>query len=129
MPGVPAAEIEATLIRVIDDPQAALSRDDEPVPSDPSPLRADVMRALRVAIEARFPGIPILPTMSTGATDGLYVRNAGIPTYGVNGLFSNPQGSNAHGMNEHILVEQFYAGLEHWELILKTLTSGATTAE
>jgi acetylornithine deacetylase/succinyl-diaminopimelate desuccinylase-like protein len=127
MPGVPAAKIETTLNRVVADPKVSISRDSEPVPSDPSPLRTDVLNAVRTAVGARYPGIPILPTMSTGATDGLYVRNAGIPTYGINGLFSDPQGSNAHGMNEHIKVEQFYAGLKHWDIILKALSSSAVT--
>ena len=129
MPGLAAAEVEATLNRIVADPQVSISRDNEPVPSDPSPLRADVMSAVKMAVEARYPGIPILPTMSTGATDGLHVRNAGIPTYGVNGLFSNPRGANAHGMNEHVKVEQFYAGLKHWDMILKALSSSRTTAD
>ena len=129
MPGLAAAEVEATLNRIVDDPQVSISRDAEPVPSEPSPLRADVMAAVKMAVEARYPGIPILPTMSTGATDGLYVRNAGIPTYGVNGLFSSPRGANAHGMNEHVKVEQFYAGLKHWEIILKALSSSRAAAD
>ncbi len=129
MPGLAPAEVEATLIRIVADPQVLISRDDEPVPSEPSPLRADIMSAVKMAVESRYPGISILPTMSTGATDGLYVRNAGIPTYGVNGLFSSPRGANAHGMNEHVKVEQFYAGLKHWDMILKALSSSRTAAD
>lgn len=129
MPGLAASDVEAILNRIVDDPQVSISRDDEPVPSEPSPLRADVLNAVKMAVEVRYPGIPILPIMSTGATDGLYVRNAGIPTYGVNGLFSSPRGANAHGMNEHVKVEQFYAGLKHWEMILKALSSSRTATD
>lgn len=129
MPGVPADQVEATLTRVIADTKVMMRRDDEPTPSDPSPLRSDVMDAVKSAIEARHPGIPVMPTMSTGATDGLYVRNVGVPTYGINALFSVPGSANAHGMNERIGVDQFYAGLDHWDAILKTLSSSHTAAE
>lgn len=129
MPGLAAADVEATLNRIVSDPQVSISRDAEPVASEPSPLRGDVMNAVKMAIEVRYPGIPILPIMSTGATDGLYLRNAGIPTYGVNGLFSNPRGANAHGMNEHVKVEQFYAGLKHWDMILKALSSSRAATD
>lgn len=124
-PGVPAAEVEAELNRIVDDPEVKIIRDGEPVPSQPSPLRPDILEAVERAVEARYPGIPVLPIMSTGATDGLYVRNAGIPTYGVNGLFGDLKGSNAHGMNEHILIDEFYDGLEHWRILLTALAGQA----
>lgn len=124
MPGIPADRVEARLRRVVDDSEITIRRESEPVPSPPSPLRSDVVDAVRRAIHQRYPGIPVIPSMSTGATDGLYVRNAGIPTYGINALFGNEAGANAHGMNEHVLVDQFFAGLEHWNSILKTLSGG-----
>ena len=79
------------------------------------------MAAVRGVIDARYPGLPILPGMSTGATDGLYVRNAGIPTYGVAGLFGDVEDIRAHGRDERVRVEDFYAALDHWHGLLTTL--------
>jgi acetylornithine deacetylase/succinyl-diaminopimelate desuccinylase-like protein len=64
--------------------------------------------------------VPVIPTMSTGATDGLYLRNAGIPVYGVSGLFYTDTG--AHGMNERISAKAFYEGLEFMTRLVKSLT-------
>lgn len=68
-----------------------------------------------------WPGVPIIPTMSTGATDGVYLRNSGIPTYGVSGLFYTDP--NAHGMNEKISAEAFYQGLEFMFRLVKSITA------
>ena len=66
--------------------------------------------------------MPVVPTMSTGATDGRYLRNAGIPVYGVSGLFyANP---NAHGMNEKVEVKEFYEGLEFMYRLVRKVTAG-----
>jgi acetylornithine deacetylase/succinyl-diaminopimelate desuccinylase-like protein len=64
--------------------------------------------------------VPVIPTMSTGATDGLFLRNAGIPVYGVSGLFYPDTG--AHGMNERIPAKAFYEGLEFMTRLVKALT-------
>lgn len=90
--------------------------------SPPSPLTPALMGAITEVTEAMWPGIPVLPTMSTGATDGLYFRNAGIPVYGVSGLFY--ENANAHGMNEQISSRSFYEGLEFMYRLVKRLTGG-----
>ena len=59
-----------------------------------------------------WPGVPVVPTMSTGATDGLFLRNAGIPTYGVSGIFGDVDDARAHGKDERLLVSSFYEGRE-----------------
>jgi acetylornithine deacetylase/succinyl-diaminopimelate desuccinylase-like protein len=69
-----------------------------------------------------WPGMPVVPTMSTGATDGLYLRRAGIPVYGVSGLFY--ENANAHGMNEHISAQAFYEGLEFMYRLVRKLSAG-----
>jgi acetylornithine deacetylase/succinyl-diaminopimelate desuccinylase-like protein len=74
--------------------------------SPPSPLTDEVLGPIASITEAMWPGVPVVPTMSTGATDGLYLRNAGIPVYGVSGLFYGDTFS--HGMNERIPVRNFY---------------------
>ena len=66
-----------------------------------------------------WPGIPVVPTMSTGATDGMYTRSAGIPTYGVSGLDEDPEDVRSHGRDERIGVESFYKGVQFWYELAK----------
>lgn len=121
LPGIDPDRIDAELTRVLADDGLTLTRAAAPTLSPPSPLRSDVMAAVRGAIDARYPGLPILPGMSTGATDGLYVRNAGIPTYGVGGTFGDQEDIRAHGRDERVRVEDFYASLDHWYALLTAL--------
>ena len=122
LPGADPDRVDATLNQVLADDGIELTRDNEPTLSPPSPLRDDVMWAVSGAVHARYPGLTILPTMSTGATDGLYVRNAGIPTYGVAGIFGDQEDSRAHGQDERVKVSDFYAALDHWHSLLTTLS-------
>jgi len=78
------------------------------------------MAELERQTKEMWPGLPVIPTMSTGATDGRYLRSAGIPTYGVSGQFYG--GSNAHGMNEHIPQKAFYDASEFMYKLVKSLT-------
>ncbi len=74
-----------------------------------SPLRADVTDAYRAAVATRFPNAPLIPLMSAGATDGSYLRAAGIPVYGVGGSWGIVgQRSGAHGLDEKVLIEGFH---------------------
>ena len=97
----------------------------EPNYSDASPLRKDVMDAVTASIHTRYPGIPIIPIQESGATDGIFYRAAGIPTYGISETFIRPQDQFAHGLDERIPVESYYDGLEHWYRIVKTLAGPA----
>jgi acetylornithine deacetylase/succinyl-diaminopimelate desuccinylase-like protein len=90
--------------------------------SPPSPLTPALMAEIERITREMWPGVPVLPTMSTGATDGLYLRNAGIPTYGVSGLFY-PE-TFAHGMNERIPAKAFYEGLEFMYRLVRAVTGG-----
>lgn len=96
-----------------------------PTASDPSPLRADVMAAVTKAVHARHPGVPLVPAQESGATDGLYFRAAGIPTYGVGAMFIKDSDAFAHGLDERVPVQGFYDGLEHWYVLLKALAAPA----
>ncbi|MGH7477184.1 MAG: M20/M25/M40 family metallo-hydrolase [Longimicrobiales bacterium] len=89
--------------------------------SPPSPLVPEVLEPIERITEAMWPGVPVVPTMSTGATDGLYLRNAGIPVYGVSGLFYGE--TFAHGMNERIPVDAFYEGQEFLYRLVKALAA------
>jgi acetylornithine deacetylase/succinyl-diaminopimelate desuccinylase-like protein len=90
--------------------------------SPASPLRADVVAAYTKAVRARFPEARIIPEMSTGATDGLLFRAAGISVYGVNGGWGvSPDDERAHGKDERIPVQSLWDSVFHWEMLIKEL--------
>lgn len=91
-------------------------------PSDVSPLREDVLTAARDAIQRKFPGAPLLPQMSAGASDAVFTRSAGIPTYGIGFLYSIPgEPTGSHGNNERALVQGFYDQIDIVEEMLRRL--------
>lgn len=114
-------DIRRTLERVVANPKVTITEQGTARNTPPSPLAADLMGQIERVSGQLWPGVPIIPTMSTGATDGVYLRNAGIPTYGVSGLFYTDP--NAHGMNEKISAEAFYQGLEFMFRLVKSITS------
>jgi acetylornithine deacetylase/succinyl-diaminopimelate desuccinylase-like protein len=123
LPGDSPVEVRATLIRVIDDPKISVMPVGDASPSEASPLRPDIMDAIEQITNQMWPGIPVIPVMSTGATDGLYLRNAGIPTYGVSGFFEDVDDTRAHGRDERLGVRQFYEGKEFLYRLVKALSS------
>ena len=120
-PGESIESVKETLQRVVDDPAAQIKVLLNPIPSDASPLRADFMTALRKAIDLTDPGLPIVPSMSAGATDSLYFRNLGVPSYGVSGLYMHPKDNFAHGLNERIPVAAFERAILQWHSLLTDL--------
>ena len=93
-------------------------------PSPPSPLTAEVLGPIERVTGQMWPGVRVLPIMSTGATDGLYLRRAGIPVYGVSGIFGEMDDVRAHGQDERILIEHFYEGQEFLYRLVKALSGG-----
>jgi acetylornithine deacetylase/succinyl-diaminopimelate desuccinylase-like protein len=126
LPGAPVAEVEQTLVRVIDDPKVVVTPIGRPVESPPSPLNPDVMQAVERVSNTMWPGVPIIPVMSGGYTDSRWLRNAGIPAYGVSGLFSEGAGSGVHGRNEHVGAKELYESKEFLYQLVKELASGTT---
>jgi acetylornithine deacetylase/succinyl-diaminopimelate desuccinylase-like protein len=122
LPGVSPAKVIETLTKVVADPQIQFSLVAEANPSKPAVLRDDVMSAVTSIVGSMFPGVPVVPTMSTGATDGLYLRNAGIPTFGVDGLFDDIDDVRAHGRDERVGVKQFNEDLEFQYRLITTLS-------
>ncbi len=112
LPGASIDEVQETLEAVINDERVAVTPVAPPKPSPPSPLTAEVLGPIESITEDMWPGVPVIPTMSTGATDGLYLRNAGIPVYGVSGLFGDIDDNRAHGQNERINADAFFEGQE-----------------
>jgi acetylornithine deacetylase/succinyl-diaminopimelate desuccinylase-like protein len=117
-PGVTPDAVMTTLLEIVDDPQAEIRFVDPPTYSDASPMREDVVAALRKAVDQRFPGLAIIPQMSAGATDSLYFRAKGVPSYGVSGLFMKPSDDFTHGLNERAPVSAVAGALDHWHTLL-----------
>lgn len=104
-PGVSPEAVMATLKTVAADPKATIARIQPAVPASPSsPLRPDVMAALRKGLDLSYKGLEIIPQMSVGATDSLYFRTKGVPSYGVVGMFMNPDDDFMHGLNERMPI-------------------------
>src|SRR5262249_38346030 len=123
LPGESPAEVKSTLVRVVADPKITVTAIEDAESSAPSSLKPDVAGAIERITLQMWPGVPVIPVMSTGATDGLYLRNAGIPTYGVSGFFEEVNDTRAHGRDERIGVKQFYEGKEFLYRLLKALSS------
>ena len=123
-PTEPPEKVRETLVRVVSDTGIAIS----PAPAfafaPPSPLQPELMDAVEKITRDMFGGIPVIPTMSTGATDGKHFRSSGIPTYGVSGLFGDPNDARAHGRDERMLVKSFFDGQEFLYRLVRTLSTG-----
>lgn len=124
LPGEAPGEVHRTLVRALADETIAVSPVAEPKPSPPSPLRPDVMGPIERVTEAMWPGVPVVPVMGTGATDSLYLRQAGVAAYGVSGLFGEIDDNRAHGRDERIGVKEFHQGREFLYRLVRALSSG-----
>ena len=121
LPGVEPEAVKAKLTEVIADPKVSVAFVNKANPSKPAPLRPDVMAAVESLTKEMFPVVIVVPVMSTGATDSLYFRNAGIPTFGIDGTFGDSDDVRAHGRDERVGVKQFFEGLEFQYRLIKLL--------
>ena len=120
-PGVPVAAVEKALKQVVGNDAIEFTQLKEATESEISVMRPDVVAAVRKSVHSRYPDLTVLGYMSSGGTDGMHFRNAGIPTWAISGIFMNPDENFSHGLNERVPVEAFYGGLDHWTIILKEL--------
>ena len=127
LPGEPASEVEATLRRLAADDRMTLRETNTPIPSPPSPLTAAIVGPIEHLVAEQFPGVPVVPVMEAGATDGLFLRNAGIPTYGVSAVFEEQNDVRAHGRDERLGVQSFYEALEFWYRMMQAFASDRLT--
>ncbi|EFV14602.1 M20/M25/M40 family metallo-hydrolase [Segniliparus rugosus] len=110
-PGVPVQQVQDTLAGVVADPQIKISPSGDVSPTPPAPpLDERILGPAREVAAKLWPGTPLLPTMATGATDGKYWNAAGIPTYGLSGIFMDPDGDGMHGLNERVRVRSLGEG-------------------
>jgi acetylornithine deacetylase/succinyl-diaminopimelate desuccinylase-like protein len=111
LPGVSVDSITQTLKDVVADEHVAITPSAEPVViGPPPPLTTHMLDPVRKLAQTLWPGVAIVPTMATGATDGRFLNAAGIPTYGLSGIFHDAEGSHAHGLNEHLRVRSLLDG-------------------
>jgi acetylornithine deacetylase/succinyl-diaminopimelate desuccinylase-like protein len=121
-PGHTPAEIKDALAKVIGNPDISieLARKDKPVAKMPA-LDPAIIGPMEKLSAKYFPGVPVIPSMSTGATDGLYLSAVGIPTYGVPGSWGDPDGNGVHGLNERLEVRSVYVGRDYLFDLVKAL--------
>ncbi|MCA3729724.1 MAG: M20/M25/M40 family metallo-hydrolase [Phenylobacterium sp.] len=121
-PGVSSEAVRKTLIEVLAEPTLSVTRnDDGSIDSPPSPLRPDVVKAVTRAVHAVHPGLEIVPAQSAGATDSMHYRAAGVPSYGVSGLFAKAGDTYAHGLNERAPLAAIPGALTHWDSLIRDL--------
>jgi acetylornithine deacetylase/succinyl-diaminopimelate desuccinylase-like protein len=123
LPGHPVADVQATLQRLAGE-GITVERAYTANESQPSPLNPEIFGAVERIAGEFWPGAPVIPSMSAGATDGAFLRNAGIPTYGHSGLSGEATENRAHGRDERILVKSFYEGVEYLYRLVKALAGG-----
>jgi len=121
-PGHTPAETREALARVIGNPGIGieLARKDKPLATPPA-LDPAIIGPMEALSARYFPGVPVIPSISTGATDGLYLAAVGIPTYGVPGAWGDPDGNGAHGLNERLEVRSVYVGRDYLYDLVKAL--------
>jgi acetylornithine deacetylase/succinyl-diaminopimelate desuccinylase-like protein len=132
LPGHSREEVRQTLIRMLTEPKIEVSyvNPGRAVGSDPNSrglppveLRPDVMDPLERLSAQMWPGAPLVPTMSTGASDSVYTNAAGLPSYGVSGVAIDMDDVRAHGRDERLRIESFFRGVDFYYNYLKALTS------
>ena len=133
LPGHSRAQILNELVRVVNDPKVSITYvnngmkvimgDRENVALPPVPLKDAVMDPLKQISSQMWPGAPVVQTMGTGATDGVYTNPAGIPTYGVSGLAIDIDDDRSHGRDERLPVESYYNGIEFYYRYLKAVAN------
>ena len=121
-PGRTSAETMATLVQVIGDPGIAIEErvKDKPIAIQP-PLDPKIMGPVEKLAAKYFPRVPVVPTMSTGATDGVYLEAVGIPVYGVPSVWGDPDGNGTHGLNERVEAKALYTARDYLFDLVKAL--------
>jgi acetylornithine deacetylase/succinyl-diaminopimelate desuccinylase-like protein len=119
-PGVAVEEVRQTLARIMADPEIAVTTVE---PSDPvvlpPPLTAAIMKPIEEITQRIYPGIEVVPVLQAAGTDAIYLAESGIPTYGLSGMFVDPDLGNIHGLNERIRVQSLYDGRDFLYALVK----------
>jgi acetylornithine deacetylase/succinyl-diaminopimelate desuccinylase-like protein len=121
LPGDDPNAVQATLAQVIADAAVSITLVNQPQPSSASPLRQDLFRTIERITNKMWPGVQALPVMDPWSTDGLHFRLAGIPVYGLSGIFFDMNDNRSHGQDERVGVQEFYEGVEFMYQVMRTL--------
>jgi acetylornithine deacetylase/succinyl-diaminopimelate desuccinylase-like protein len=124
LPDVRVDYVTQTLKRVVGDTAVSVTVDGTPMSGPASPMREDLLQAVTTVTSSLWPGVPTVPMMVMGGTDGLYLRAAGIPTYGVQGIFYDRADIRFHGRDERVKVQSFYEGQTFLYELVKRLAGG-----
>ena len=122
-PGVSTSDVMQTLATVVDNSMLEIKPIDEYHASPPSPIRDDIYPLIHAAMPEQASGIPIIPFLAPYATDGVYTRRAGIPTYGLYGLFLRDGDDRSHSNNESLPIDGFYNALDFWYRMIQSSSS------
>jgi len=127
LPGHTPDEVQATLEKVIADPEISISQVAAPgagLRSNPlSTLQPEVMHAIEKVVSEMWPGVPVVPVLDAGASDGAISRAAGYTTYGIPGVFMDVDDDRSHGRDERIRVASFYSGVDFYYRLIKILST------
>jgi acetylornithine deacetylase/succinyl-diaminopimelate desuccinylase-like protein len=121
--------VQSALQKVVADDQVSVKQMSDFAKAPASPMRPDVLKAVSEITARMWPGVPAVPIMVMGATDGRYLRAAGIPTYGVQGFFMDRDDIRFHGRDERLGVQSFYQGQAFLYELIKTLSKTAPVAQ
>jgi acetylornithine deacetylase/succinyl-diaminopimelate desuccinylase-like protein len=134
LPGHSLEEVRQDLIRIVNDPKVTVRYVDSAGEiSDTAPdrkalpppaLSPEVMHPLEKLVNTMWPGIPVIPTMATGASDGVFTNAAGMPTYAISGIALETNDVRAHGKDERLPIESYYRGVDFYYQFVKALSSG-----
>ena len=125
VPGEPAEEVKATLVKVLADKEITVTQIEREVASEPSKLNEEIVGAIEKLSHEFWPEAIVIPVMSSGATDGAFLRNAGIPTYGHSGMaMETGDSARLHGKDERVPIKSFYRGNEYLYRLVKMLSGG-----
>jgi acetylornithine deacetylase/succinyl-diaminopimelate desuccinylase-like protein len=124
VPGQSVEDVGATLAKAIADPKIVITPVQRDTGSDPSPINKELFAAVEKLSQKFWPGIPVIPTMSPGATSGRFLRNAGMPTYGHSGIASDIFDVRAHGKDERVSVKAFHDSRQYQYELVKLLAGG-----
>jgi acetylornithine deacetylase/succinyl-diaminopimelate desuccinylase-like protein len=121
LPGTSVSEIEQVIAGLVSDLDIGMKVIYEPVPSDPSTMPDAFLESIESLVEEQWGKVAVIPGMSTGATDGLFYRNAGLPVYGISAIFAKPGDERAHGLDERVGIRDFHDSVAFWYQMLKTV--------
>jgi acetylornithine deacetylase/succinyl-diaminopimelate desuccinylase-like protein len=123
MPDDTQEKTEASIVKALADPQIKVTVLQPAEPGPESPLSAAVTGKMHKVVESMWPGLAMVPDMDAGASDSKYTRGAGIPSYGITGIFADIDDYRAHGRDERIRVNDFYGDVEFTYRELKAFSA------